>query len=121
MELPNDVIRLIIKAARLDIDTRLALRVKPGRLTEDATYDVVRERLRETHIRRARLWKKSAGALESISSPDIILGPQLRIFIRIQVWWDTHNVQMTMQAAKIHDSEEVADVAVLRSTCCFFR
>ena len=94
--LPVDVIRSIIQRARLDIDTRLGLRVKPGRLTEEPSYGPVRERLRAMHARRREAWKRnearrvrgdgSGHALEHIRSPPIATGPRSSMQVCIDVW-----------------------------------
>ena len=94
--LPYDIIRLIIKSAQLDIDTRLGLCVKPGRLTKDPKFESVRERLRETHTRRLDFWKRNEAcrlqgsginhALECIRTPDIDIGPRQKMRVNLQVW-----------------------------------
>lgn len=95
--LPNDIIRIIIQKASLDIDTRLGLRVKPGRLTNDHTYEYVREKLRNIHTRRVDFWKrdkewqKQSGAqycgstLEYFNSPNIIIGPRKSMHVSFTI------------------------------------
>lgn len=54
MDLPSSPDN-IIQNVSLDIDTRIMLRVKPGRLTNDPSYEHVREKLQNTHKRRTNL------------------------------------------------------------------
>jgi hypothetical protein len=111
--LPDDVIRLIFKDAKLDIDTRKALRVKPGRLTEDPAYDAVRERLKATHTRRLEMWKRSQAArmqdafapLEVINTPDIVLGPRRHMYVTIEVWDLDDEVRMSIEAIEVVDDD----------------
>jgi len=130
--LPYDIIRLIIKTAQLDIDTRIGLRVKPGRLIGPsyAMYDAVREQLMAMHVRRARLWNRhklcSIGALDYISSPDIILGPHTRMYISIRVYTSYDDVRMSIEAHRISDdpdgpytpADDDEDHLGRRRTCC---
>ena len=104
--LPNDVVRHIIKCARLDIDTRLGLRVKPGRLTEDPAYEGVRERLRVMHARRTDAWernKRDGGgfALEYFKSSEVVIGDRRSMHVGIEVWGPSSldsNVRMSIKA-----------------------
>lgn len=114
--LPGDVIRLIIRSAHLDIDTRLELRVKPGRLTNDPSYETIRDQLKSIHTRRVRFWERNkeaekAGmycALESIRSSDVITGPLRSVHIAVEVWGPTcesDEVRMSIEAIEIVDDD----------------
>ena len=111
--LPSDLIQRILQCARLDIDTRLELRVPPGRLTDDPSYDPVRERLRATHVRRADAWKRSEAyrrrgdgsgtALEHIKTPSIATGTRMSMAIAIDVWGPDSidgDVRMSIEAVE---------------------
>ena len=111
--LPDDVVRIIIKNAELDIDTRKALRVKPRRLTEDPAYNDVRERLKAAHNRRMEMWRRSEAAqkldmsapLEVVKSPEIVLGPRRRMYVRFEVWDVDDDVRMSIEAIEIIDDD----------------
>lgn len=87
--------------------------MKPGRLTEDTVYDAVRERLMATHIRRSEMWRHNEAfrkegrfsALESIRTPDIIVGPRRHIHVNIEVWLLGDVVQMCIEAIEIVDDD----------------
>jgi hypothetical protein len=122
--LPDDIIRIIIKDAKLDIDTRKALRVKPGRLTEDPAYDTVRERLKAMHTRRLEKWRSSEAArkqdefagLEAVKIPGIRIGPLRQMFITLEVW-DVDgdgDVRMSIEAYEVFEDDPENPFAILR-------
>ena len=123
--LPNDVVRYIIQRACLDIDTRLGLRVKPGRLTEDPTYELVRERLRAMHARRRDAWERNEAcrgcggfALEYIKSPEIVIGTRRSMHISIEVWGPSNlddNVRMSIKAIETVEDDPLDPLAHLLS------
>lgn len=115
--LPAELITRILERASLDIDTRLELRVRPGRLTEEQSYEHVRERLRATHSRRAEAWKRyeacrrladgSGAALEWIDTPPIATGTRRSMKISIIVWGpDIFDLDVRMSIEAVETVED---------------
>ena len=121
-ELPLDVVRRIIKTARLDIDTRRALRVKPGRLVDDPSLDFVRRALGEMHARRKEHWDRQQSGyaipLDVVRSPDKVIRPRVTTQVEICIWGpfdedEDDDVTMAIEVTKTVEDDPMDPLAHL--------
>ena len=130
-DIPGDIVRDILRLAKLDIDTRRALRVEPGRLTEEPAYGPVRERLRTMHARRTAAWLLNetyrkqdplcSGALEYLRTPSIATGQRRSMALSINVFGPDvgdGDVRMSIEAIETVDD---AMAFIRRGTYCYMQ
>ena len=108
-DLPLDVVKLIIKKAELDIDTRVKLRVKPGKIKNN--IEMVTN-LQDIHNRRAKSWllhercrkqmDGSGAALDYFKSPPI----DVHTYISFGIWYLDDEVRISIEKNEVNEIEQ---------------